>query len=912
MKALFPINHSSGRLECRPVSFRRIFSFLLPFGFLLCFASFLVAQDDSAPAGPVRPTDELTVVNRTVFPHEVTLYEFSNGLTLMIRQTQTDTATVRAYIKNTGSVHEGEYLGSGISHLTEHVVCGGSTARRTEEETRHLLERLGGSFNAQTGKAITSYYIDCTSETISTALDLITDWLNHAEIAPDTVTREKQVILRELADAEEDPVRAESDLLLKTLYRVHPFRHPAGGYSDLFANLSHDEVKAFYDAHYTPNNTVLFVAGKADEEKIVARVTAAYRDIPRGKEFEPVLFSEPAQIAPREAGREMDGKMFRLLLAWPTTRLEDPDTFALDVLGTLLTGGTAGRLTRRLKEEKQLGFSYDAELFTPSSAPGFFLIRVETRPEEVDAVRVAILDQIRQLTEFGVSDDELARAKKITEAAFLRTRETVSDTADDCAMNYILTGNPNFDQTYLEAVRNVSSADITRAAGAYLRAETLNTILISPPGMAPASVTSDRGQNDSEILGFNMQENGLRLLAKRVSALPTVTVQIYAIGGSLVENESTAGTCALLADMLGRGTVNHTKTELEDYFDAIGGEFAFDAGRNTLSGEMTVLKEDFEKGFPLFAEMFLRPAFSESEFQNAKKNQLDKILALESSPTGQLFSLFSDSLPASTPYHLRINGTAETVDKIRLDDVRRMHRRLLAPGRMIIAVFGDIDPQDAAYTAKELFSELPVESVGDPILFDRDNSFSRQPDEHRRINAPVGMGIAAWPSVSFGDRKEYAVLTVLKAALGGYAGPGGRLFNALREEGFVYSLGVQQMTGPAPGYFYVSFETSPEKVGRVFERIEAEIERIKGGDLSEEELARIKEEIIAARPRILETASDQARQASLADLYGLGYNYEKNFAEQINAVTRDEVIAAAQKFFVRPAKVSLSNLSGRP
>lgn len=900
----------SGWFGDRPEFFRRKFRLALAAGIFLFSASLLPAQSDYIPADTARPASGLAVVNKSVFSRGITLYELSNGLSLFIQKTETDLATVRAYVKNTGSVNEGEFLGSGISHLTERVVCGGSTAHRNEEGIRHILERLGGSFKASTEKEFTSYYIDCSAETVPTALDLLTDWLTCAEIDPDTVMREKRVILGELTAAGGDPAYAERDLLVKTLYRVHPYRHPVGGYADLCSHLSRDDVKKFYDEHYTPNNTVLFIAGKVGEEDILSQVTAIYQDIPRGKEFEPALSGEPVQIAPREAGRETDGKLFRLLLAWPTTRLDDSDTCALNVLATLLDGGTSGKLTRKLKEEMRLGFRYDAESLTPSSTPGFFLIRAVTRPEEVEPARTAILDLIRQIAEYGVSDNELAHAKKITETLFLRERETVSAAADACAKNYVATGNPDFDQAYLDAVQKVSPADIARVARVYFRPEKRNTVLISPPGKAPAAVTGTKAQNDPDIAGFQIKDTQQHFLVKRASAFPLVTAQVYALGGSLAEDESTAGTCALLADMLGRGTASRSKTQIEDYFDSIGGQFKFYAGRNTLSGEMTVPKEYFKEAFPLFVEMFLRPALSESEFQKARKNQLENILARESDPTEQLFALFSDSLPANTPYHLRTAGTARTVENIRLDDLRRMHKRLLAPERMIVSVFGDIETEDAAHTVRNLFAELPNSKSG-AISFDRDNQFVRQPDEHRRVSAPVGLGIIAWPTVSVSDEKEYAALTVLGAILGGCGSSGGRLLNGIREEELVRKLGVEQISGPAPGYLYVLFETAPEKVSQVFERIEAETERIKGGDLQEDELARAKEGITACRARKLETPAEQAKQASLDDLFGLGFEYEKTFAQRIGNVTRDEVIAAAQKYMTRPAKVSVSNLESR-
>jgi zinc protease len=880
-----------------------LFLFLLP---ILSFLPTLTAQETYRSAEETRPPRELRVVCKTVYPRETTLYELSNGLTLFIRRTDGDLATVRAYIKNTGSVNERRFLGSGISHLTEHIVCGGSTIKRKEEETRQILDRLGGSFNAATGKFTTSYHIDCSTETVSTAIELMADWLTHCAVDPNEFAREKRVILQELADAENDPESIAGNLLLKTVYRENPCRHPIGGYLDLFLNLTRDDVKQFYDKHYTPNNTLFLVAGNVREEEIVGQLTHLYQDVPRGEELEPESYTEPQQIAPREAVRETAGQMFRLLLAWPTVSIDDADLCPLDVLAVLLAGGASGRLDRKLKDEKQLGFSYDATSVTPSSTPGFFLIRAETRPEELAAVQTAILDLLRQLSEVAVSNEELTRAKKITESEFIRSRETLAASSDMCVINYILTGNPDFDETYLEEIRKVSPADITRVARTYFRPERQNRVLIAPPGLSPTSITQTRNRPDSGIEGFHLQGNDLRVLAKRSSALPIVTVQIYALGGSLAESEETAGRCAMLAAMLDKGSEHYQKNTIENYFDSIGGEVSFYGGRNTLVAEMTVLKGDFKEALTVLADMFLRPGFPDNEFQKVKKNQQEKILSLQGSPTNTVFMLFSDVLPATTPYHLRIDGTAESIGKIRLDDLRRLHRQLLEPDRMIIAVFGDIDTEEAVYAVKERFSVVPRSGNPIPIPFDRSNRFVSQPDEHRRFESETGLGIIAWPTVSISNEKEYAALTVLQGVLGGYGAPGGRLFKELREAGLVYRLHFGQLTGPAPGYMYAFFETAPDKISEVFDRIEKGIEPVKGGDLPEDELNRVKEQIVAFRPRELETLADQAQHAALDDLYGLGYKYEQGFTRRIKDVSRDEVIAVAQKYLTRPAKVSIS------
>ena len=233
MKVLFPAKPLFSRFRF-PHSKITTRTFLLAAVILALFSGVSVpAQEGYRNADAARPSRTLQTVSHTFDEGGLCFYELSNGLSLFVLPAETDVATVRAYVKNTGSVCETEQLGSGISHLTEHIVCGGSTSKRSEEETRSILEQLGGSFNAATGKEFTSYYIDCSAGTVPTALDLLAGWMTDCAVDPDEFAREKQVILQELTDAENDPQQAAAEQVLRTVYREHPIRHPVGGYADL-------------------------------------------------------------------------------------------------------------------------------------------------------------------------------------------------------------------------------------------------------------------------------------------------------------------------------------------------------------------------------------------------------------------------------------------------------------------------------------------------------------------------------------------------------------------------------------------------------------------------------------------------------------------------------------------------------
>ena len=133
----------------------------------------------------------------------------------------------------TGSLHEGSYLGSGISHYIEHLVFKG-TERRTGPMINRAIHALGGSINAYTTFDRTVYYIDAPAAAFDLALDLLSDLVFHAKLESNAIELERQVILREIDMGLDDPDQQLSQLLLRTAYSRNPYRFPIIGERCLF------------------------------------------------------------------------------------------------------------------------------------------------------------------------------------------------------------------------------------------------------------------------------------------------------------------------------------------------------------------------------------------------------------------------------------------------------------------------------------------------------------------------------------------------------------------------------------------------------------------------------------------------------------------------------------------------------
>ena len=219
-------------------------------------------------------------------------------------------------------------------------------------------------------------------------------------------------------------------------------------------------------------------------------------------------------------------------------------------------------------------------------------------------------------------------------------------------------------------------------------------------------------------------DNGLRVLLKRNAHLPLVNIQAMVLGGSLVDDAATAGRSALVADMLDRGTAGHTARQIAEYFDSIGGQMSMSAGRFTVFGSATTLRDDFPGAATLFAECFLHSTFPEDEFAKVQRLALGAIAARADDPQQEISECFCDNLPADSPYHVVEGGKAESVSKLTAGDLREYHAKYFVPNNMIVTVFGDIDPEKALALVKKLFGDLKPEAGFQPLSFDRSNAIA--------------------------------------------------------------------------------------------------------------------------------------------------------------------------------------------
>ena len=824
------------------------------------------------------------------FPEvEAERHVLANGLNVILCEDHSAPVTsVQAWV-GTGSIHEGQHLGAGVSHLLEHMLFKG-TATRSPNAIAQAVQDEGGYINAYTSFDRTVYWIDVPSTGLTTALDILTDATMNSILPADEFIKEQEVIRREFAMLADDPDRVNSQQLFATAYRTHPYRHPIIGHLSLFNQLTRDEVMAYYKTRYAPNNIFFVVAGDFQPDEVLARLGESFASH-QTRPQPPVLVSEePPQTGRREATLELATELSRTVAAWHVPAVTHPDVPALEVLATALGDGRSARLYRRVRETG-LAHGASAWSYVPGH-PGLFGIDVTSDPNQREKALHASFDVVAEVLHGGLDPRELAKAKKIILANQLHGLSTMRGQASDLGSNWLLTGNLNFTRDFLNAIAAVTNDDIVRIARAHLRESNLTIASVNPPG-TKTTRTAARGTAAGVAQKFTLK-NGLRLVVREDPRLPLVSMHAVFRGGLLAETARDAGVSRLVARVLPKGTKNRSADQIAEAIEEVGGSVGSDAGNNSVSVSVEVLQPDIDLGLELLADLVLHAAFPEAAVEREKQIQLAGIKAEDEHMSSAAKNLLRARLFAGHPYALRGSGTPETVATLTRDQLVRYRDRLLVASNGVVAVFGNVNAEQVVARVEDLFARMhpgqpALTSPPQPTRLGHSQTVSETKADKEQAVLMVG-----YQTVDLHHPDKLA-LDVIDEACGDL---GSRFFIRIREElGLAYFVGSSQLGGLAPGAMIFYLGTDPTKLGAVRTAFEGEIAALAKDGLTAQEFSRARKKLLGRQAISMQSNANLAYHVALDELYGRGHDHYLRLEADLDALTLEGVNEVARRYF---------------
>ena len=400
-------------------------------------------------------------------------------------------------------------------------------------------------------------------------------------------------------------------------------------------------------------------------------------------------------------------------------------------------------------------------------------------------------------------------------------------------------------------------------------------------------------------------DNGIRLLTENVPGSPSITIGAWVLLGSRVEKEEESGIVHFIEHLLFKGTQKRSAFDLARDIDGVGGILNGFTGEEFTCFYVKVLPEHLDLALDLLSDMLIHSIFNPEELEREREVVLREIKMVEDSPDELVHDLFFEILFPEDSLGRPVTGKEKVIAEISRDRIVDFWRSFYQPRRIILAAAGQVEMGTFRDRVTRYFSTFPG------------NRISREPDPIRLPEKPpIRIKSIFKPleevylclgnhGYSMTHPRRYA-FQILNVYLGG--GMSSRLFQEIREKrGLAYSIYSFTNAFLDTGLLGISLSTSPGQVKECLNLIGQEVDLVKAGEISEEDLHRVKEQIRGNLLLSLEGSDGRMARLARGEFYFGNPVPIQEVLEGFARVTREEVSRVAQDIF-QPRVFSLAAL----
>ncbi len=402
-----------------------------------------------------------------------------NGLKVLLKEEHKAPVVTFQIWYRVGS--RNEVLGkTGESHMLEHMMFKGAKKYGPKQFSQTVM-RNGGNDNAFTGKDYTAYFETFAADRIGISLDLESDRMQNLLLDPKEFLSERDVVKEERRMRyEDDPTSTMVEQMMATAFLSHPYHWPVIGWMADIGNLTRDDLYKHYKTYYAPNNATIVVVGDFDTRKLLPEIEKYFGSIPRGSEVPAVGAVEVKQLGERRIIVKKEAELPAVFAGYHTPDLKNPDSYALEVLQSVLSSGKSSRIYKSLVYEKQIALYAGGDYDNISNDPNLFYVYAGVMPgKTTEEVEKALYAEIDKLKTTPVADEELQKAKNQIEAGFIMGQDSVFFQAMLLGQ-YETVANWKMLEKYLDGIRAVTKEDIQRVVKEYFSEDNRTVGILVP------------------------------------------------------------------------------------------------------------------------------------------------------------------------------------------------------------------------------------------------------------------------------------------------------------------------------------------------------------------------------------------------------------------------------------------------
>ncbi|MBT1443357.1 insulinase family protein [Shewanella sp. JM162201] len=861
-------------------------------------------------------------------------YRLANGLTVVLHQDKSDPLV---HVDVTYHVGSGRELPgrSGFAHLFEHMMFQGSQNVADEQHFKVVTES-GGTLNGTTNTDRTNYFETVPSNQLEKMLWLESDRMGFFLPA---LTSEKFEVQRETVKNERaqridnQPYGRMYERFNQAMYPAgHPYSWPVIGWPEDLNRAKLEDVKAFFQRWYGPNNATLTIGGDFDELQTLAWVNKYFGEIPRGPEVE-ALPKSPVKLD-KDRYLSMEDKVHLPLIrmALPTVYASHEDEAALDLLANILGGGQTSLMYKNLVKE---GYAVQANVSHPcrelSCELSFVALANPAKGGSLKDTEQRIRASIAEFERRGVTDADLEKVKVQFEANTIFGLESVRGKVSTLAANETFYGDPNKIASDLQRYASVTKADVQRVFNKYVKGKPMVVMSVVPEGArsliaakdnykAPAPLVAKEavaGEIEVEeaessfdrsimpasgnaptlnvpTLWRDTLGNGIAVLGTQNLETPTTEIVIYLAGGHRLADVRRAGVASLTAAMLNESSQRRTSEELAQALELLGATVEFSASEYQSEIKVSALTEKLDQTLAVLKEKLQTPGFKKEDFARVKQQALQVLKHSQSNPDYLAETGFARLLYGKdNALGVDVSGTIESVSALTLQDIKAFYTAQYRAGNAQIVAVSSAPQSKLIKSLSALNSwkgiASPIPELGKlPVL---EGGTIYVLDKPGAAQSVISIGKLAMP---FDATGEY-----FKAGLMNY--PLGGAFNSrinlnLREDkGYTYGARSRFRGGLETGQFVASASVRSDVTAKAVTEFLKEISGYRDGGIRADELEFMRSSISQGQALDYETPYQKAGFMRMIQRYKLSDDFTAEQDKIVSHIQKSQIDALARK-----------------
>ncbi|MCH8128205.1 insulinase family protein [candidate division KSB1 bacterium] len=848
-------------------------------------------------------------------------YTLPNGLQVILHEDHSISSVAVNVWYHVGSKNEKRGR-TGFAHLFEHMMFEGS--KHNPNEYFELLEKVGANLNGSTSEDRTNYWEHLPANYLELALWMESDRMGFLLPAMDQKKLDNQigVVKNERRQRyENQPYGRVYETMLEALYpHDHPYSWPVIGSMEDITAATLDDVKAFFQRFYTPNNASLCIAGDFEPARAKDWVEQYFGDIPPGPPLERIKTWIPKIDGKKRMEMRDRVALPRIYMAWHTPPLFKDGDAELDTLANILSSGKNSRLYKSLVYEKQIAQDVGA-VQSSNEIGSIFEVIVTAKPGHSNVeIETAIETEMQNILQTPPSKQEVETVINGWEARYIRLLQSVGGfggKADLLNQYNMFIGEPNYFQDDLNRYANVTAESVQSYAREFIRTDRQVVLHVDPENSLKAKTNSRIDRNIKptgreipklKIPHFEEVEltNGLKLIVVERNNLPLVQFSLVLKTGWDADDPAKPGVSNLTSDLLDEGTSNRSTLQISQDLKSIGAVLSSSSSFDSSGVSLNVLKRHLDKGLDIYSDVILNPIFPDEELTRKKKDYLARIMQEKNEPFISSVKAFLRKLYGNThPYGQSYtgSGTEESIQAISTENLKEFYQNYYRPNNAVLIVVGDIDKNQVVQNMEKIFgnwqmTDLPLTEI--PPFQPIEKSKIYIVDKPGAVQSIICMGHYGQPRNS----PDYYKLDVMNTLLGGKFTS--RINMNLREDkGFTYGarsmFNFRKEIGPFLTYAPVHTENTAESITELLK----EFRGIRGEKpVTEDEIKDTKNNLILSYPREFETIGKIAGNFVEMVTYNLAQNTLEEYIPQIESITPEDVIEVAKKH-IRPHEIQI-------